>query len=248
VREAIANFIEVSRSSGKTKERRDLVDAARLTLGYIFFELSSYKTAIKYLSDISVEFYDYPEALLALGWSAFKLEDYQTTLNTLNALVEFYPDYPNLEEAHFLLGLSYLKLGYQEFAMNEYNKIIAAIPAAENFAKYLEGAQNTIVEQERQMTMHQAELLELEFKLLEQLPQKGGNGLPHSEEEEQAFRLERQAIMEKILAQRETMDSLSKQRAAQQRKFEKADLQKKWRSYAEYGRARALFLKGIGEQ
>jgi tetratricopeptide (TPR) repeat protein len=219
-----------------------------LTLGYIFFELSSYKTAIKYLSGISAQFYDYPEALLALGWSAFKLEDYQTALNTLNTLVEFYPDHPNLVEAHFVLGQCYLKLGYQEFAMNEYNKIIAAIPAAENFAAYLGDTQNVLVEKELQLTVQQAALLDLEVKLLEKVTRTGGNGLPHSQEDEQAFRQQRQAIMEKILAQRESMDDLYKQRAVLQRKLEKADLQKKWRSYAEYGRARALFLKGMGEQ
>jgi tetratricopeptide (TPR) repeat protein len=230
-------------------ERREIVDTARLTLAFIFFELASYKTAIKYLKSISPLFYDYPDVLLTIGWAALKLEDYQTSLIALNKLVKEYPDYYNLEEAHFVLGQSYLKLGYYKFAIQEYNEIIKKAPKSINYAENIEQAKKELAAEEKRIQNLKTALLVLEANLLQTIPVNTGNGVPkYVIEERERLGKKRQELISNLIEERETFETVSYTLTQLKRQIEKAERQKNWRAYAEYGKARALYLKSLAEQ
>ncbi|MFQ5824265.1 MAG: tol-pal system YbgF family protein [bacterium] len=230
-------------------ERREIIDTTRLTLGYIYFELTSYKTAIKYLEDISPLFYDYPDVLLTIGWAALKLQNYQKSIIALNKLVKEYPDYYNLEEAHFVLGQCYLKLGYYKFAIKEYYEIIKKAPKSNDFAVILDQAKKALAVEENRIESLKTELLILESNLLETIHIKTGNGIPkYVIEEFERMRKERKILLENIIKEQEIFKSVSYTLSQLRRQIEKAERQKNWRAYAEYAKARVLYLKGIAEQ
>jgi tetratricopeptide (TPR) repeat protein len=220
-----------------------------LTLGYIYFELSSYEKAIKYLSAISPAFYDYPDVLLALGWTALKMKDYKTALIALNKLLDDYPNNYNVDEAHFVLGQSYLKLGYYKFAINEYSQIINRAPRVENFTAFIDNIKSQVAAEEKSIEELKTELLVLESKLLDTIPYRAGNGIPKNvAQEHERIRKQQESLLENIVKEREIFESVSKNVAQLKRQIEKREIQKDWRAYAEYGKVRAMFLKGLSEQ
>lgn len=229
-------------------ERKSLADAARLTLGYIYFELSDFDMAIKYLSQISTDFYDYPDALLALGWSLVKSENYQSALTGLRRLVSEYPDYYNLEEAHFLIGQCYLKLSYYDFAISEFNKVIDTVTITRD-TSMVNRAKQDLTGPEEQTEKLKADLLVLESKLLDLIPLRMINDLPDSTKVLQRnLQQKREALTKQVLDELQKFQTLNKQIDDLQKRIEKAGMQKDWRSYAEYGKARALYLKNVDQQ
>ena len=53
-------------------------------------------------------------------------------------------------------------------------------------------------------------------------------------------------LIEQILEERNVFAGVTKQFSDLKRRIQKAEVQKKWLSYADYGKARALYLKGVG--
>lgn len=249
IRQALENLVSVTEQSAKSQEQKEIVDAARLTLGYIYFELSNYKKAIEKLVDIAPTFYDYPEVLLALGWCAYKLGDYRVAIDALSSLVSDYPEIGIAEEAHFVQGQSYLKLGYYNLAINEFSEITSKSAKTVDYSSYGDEAMIDIAEQERMVENLKTELLFLESKLLQSVATLSDKGGPDfvSKERERMRQLEEELI-ERILRERKVFEAFSAELASLRTRIEKAERQKKWLSYAEYGRARALYLKGIEEK
>lgn len=203
-------------------------------------------TAIKYLMEIPPDFYDYPEVLLIIGWSAFKLKDYQTALAALNNLVEDYDRFYNLEETHFVLGQCYLNLGDYDSAIREYTKIIEKTPREDDFSTLIELAKNELAIQEKRVEELKIELLVLESRLLDAIPIRTGNGVPdYVKGERGRIRQNRETLIESIVRERRDFEAVATTIAEIKRQIEKAESQKNWRSYAEYGRGRALYLKGM---
>ncbi len=217
-----------------------------MTLGYIFFELSSYQTAIRYLVDVSPDFYDYPEALLAIGWAAYKLRDYETAQVALNHLIQDFPNFYNLEEAHFVLGQCYVNLGRYDDAIDQYSKIIETTPVANDVESLINFAENELAKQEQRVQDLKTELLVLESRLLSALPLKSGDGIAdYAEAEQERIKQNREMLLDQIYRERQEFERLSAQLFEVKRQIEKTERQKDWHAFAEYGRGRALYLKGI---
>lgn len=219
-----------------------------MTLGFIYFELSSFKTAIKFLAEIAPDFFDYPKALLTLGWSAFKLQDYQRAISALSKLLETYPQFQELEEAHFVLGHCYLRLGYHDFAIREYNKIIAATPDAEEYASLMQQTKDSLAQKESELAVLKKEFAELQNRLVADIGLQPANGLSDSTlaTRFQKARTFREELFQLVQEHEKNVQRVSNTVAELRARLEKSEVQKKWRSYAEYGRVRALYLKGIG--
>ena len=248
VREAIKSYKKIVRLPVISAQRREIIDTVRLTLGYIYFELSSYKEALKYLKVISPTFYDYPDVLLAIGWTALKSKDYETALTALNKLLNEYPDNYNVDEAHFVLGQCYLKLGYYKFAIREYYQIIKKAPGNDNLTALNDEIRSSLTVEERRIEELRTQLLVLESKLLDTIPYKTGNGIPKNIAKElEKIHKQRESLLEKILKEHEIFEIVSSNVAQLKRQIEKRDRQRDWRAYAEYGKARAMFLKGLTE-
>jgi tetratricopeptide (TPR) repeat protein len=217
-------------------------------LGYIYFELSSYKTSIKYLADISSDFFDYPKTLLTIGWSAFKLQDYQRAISSLSNLVQTYPQFQDLEEAYFVLGHCYLRLGYHDFAIREYNKIIDSTPDVGEYGTLTEELKTALKEKENELSSLNQEFADLQNELVADLGMQPANGVTDSSLVENFMRAResRETLMQRLQDHGAKVERATNSVDELRRKLDKSDVQKKWRSYAEYGRVRALYLKGIG--
>lgn len=201
--------------------------------------------AIDYLESISPSYYDYPDVLLAMGWTALKLQNYQKALIVLNRLVEDYPDNLHMREAHFVLGQCYLKLGYYAFAIKEYEHIIQATPPTNNFR----AIRAQIAEQRKHLQTLRTDLLLLESRLLETIPMARGNGVPEDiVAQRERLHQRRENIVRQLVEERRIFNTVAESLERLEREVEKREMQKDWRAYAEYGKARAVFLKGMQER
>lgn len=235
----------MTETSGKTPERVGVTNAARLTLGYIYFELSSYERALKHLQSIPSDFYDYPEVLLTMGWCSVKLNDYNAALTALNNLVTKYAGYYNLEEAYFVTGQCYLKLGYFDFAIREYDKIITASAEPIDFQKKLEQTRQEIARKEKQLEGLSTQLIVLEANVLKGAILSSTNGAqtpPVNETENQA---DHESMVKKLESERREFLQLQDDLENLKKRLDKAGGFEDWRAYAGYGKARALYLKSV---
>ncbi|MCG8605566.1 tetratricopeptide repeat protein, partial [bacterium] len=249
MREALDLFLRIKDQSPKSKEHADLIDAVRLTLGYIYFELSDYNKAVEHLVKIDPSFYDYPEVLLTLGWCAYKLEDYRAAIDALNSLVKDYPNDHLLDEAHFVLGQCYMKLGYHNFAIKEFDIITNNESRARKFDEYGDQAIVTLARQEKRVEKLKTELLLLETKLLQNMSVFSSNGATDFiNRQRNKLRKIQQNLIQEILGERQLFGEVSDQLMDLRRWLQKAEVQKKWLAYAEYGKTRALYLKGVANQ
>ncbi|TDI86796.1 MAG: hypothetical protein E2O77_14430 [Caldithrix sp.] len=217
-----------------------------MTTGYIYFELSSHQKALKLLRAIPSEFYDYPEVLLAIGWSALKLQDYQAVLSALRRLVINYPNYFNLEEAHFVIGQCYLKLGYYDFAIKEYNEITKKKPKPIDYSARLEQTNQELAIQGKLLEELSSELIVLEARLLLEKTLTASNGsIDFVSVDEREMQKKSQALNETLVQERQNLDILKNALLDLKKQIEKDQTYKDWRAYADYGKARALFLKSV---
>lgn len=232
--------------SKRGARRRDIIDSARLTLGYIYFELSDYQNALEQLNRITVEYGDYAKALLAKSWCSYKLQDYQEVITALNELKNDYPDFPDFEEVHFLLGQSYLKLGYFNFAVNEFQEILDNTPEVDAYPKIVERASSdlTLLQQSIQKMYNRVNNLEAE--LVGTIKIIAPDVLPaQAEQQRQNMQKRRDALLEELITEREDVASLEKQMQSLRDTLEKVEMQKRWRAYSEYGKVRAMFLQTV---
>lgn len=217
-----------------------------MTTGYIYFELSSHPKALKFLRAISSEFYDYPEVLLAIGWSALKLQDYQAVLSALSSLVINYPNYFNLEEVHFVIGQCYLKLGYYDFAIKEYNEITKKKPKPTDYSAKLEQTNQEFAIQEKLLEELNSELLVLEARLLLERTLTASNGsIDFVAVDQKEMQEKSQALNETLMKERLNFETLKNSLLSLKKQIEKDQIFRDWRAYAGYGKARALFLKSV---
>jgi len=195
---------------------------------------------------ISPEFYDYPEVLLAIGWSALKLRDYQATLRALSGLVTNYPSYFNLEEAHFVIGQCYLKLGYYDFAVSEYNEITKKKPKPTDYSAKLEQSNQELVIQEKLLEELNSELLVLESRLLLERTLTASDGsIDFVSVDQKEMEEKSQALNETLKEERHNFEALKNALYRLKKQIEKDQISRDWRAYADYGKARALFLKSV---
>lgn len=195
------------------------------------------------MSQISSDFYDYADALLAKGWAEYKIKDYQAALSTLGTLIEKYPDYYNLEEANFVMGQCFLKLGYYNFAISKYERIIDDTPAA---PKDIETSRSELAAQEHELQQLKTKLLALESNLLSMIPFERDQVLVYYVgDQDRPIQEKREDLMEQIHSERQVLESLRDEITLMRRRIEKTEMQKSWQAYAEYGKVRALYLKSM---
>lgn len=219
---------------------------AHLTLGYIYYELGYYKEAIAHLRNLPSEHNDYAQSLIVRSWSFIKLKDFQNAIITLNGLIKDYDDSEFGEEAHFLLGQCYLKLEFYDFAVKEYEYIITKYAAANNVAERISIVEAGLREQEKLLEKFKVQLLVLESNLLDSIHLDGKKDVPkyikdHYDELSRA----RDQLVESIITERRTFEQVATNIETIRFDISRLESRRHWRAYAEYGKARALFLKGM---
>jgi len=228
-------------------ERRDIVDNARLTLGYIYYELKSYKPAVQLLLDMSNKHENYQDALLALGWAFLKMEEHQNVIKYLKKLIKSYSESANAEEAYFLLGQSYIALGEYDNAIESYQTIVNIYQDKVNLPNIIKKVNNSLEQEEDRIETLKVKILIEESRLIDAIALDGDNKkVPeHIIEENKKIKGFRENLIDHLLAERDNLQLMQVNIYQLKQLAERRERRKDWKGYAEYGISRALFLKNI---
>lgn len=230
-----------------SEERRAVVDEGRLTLGYLYYELGYFKEARGYFADVSPEHRRYPEALLGRGWASVKMADHAGAIAPLMTLVSRFPQDPKSEEALFLLGRCYMQLGLYDDAVKVYDKLIELFPEEDNLSALVQQLTRLLTAQEQEIERLREDLLLLEANLLDALQVGRQSRVPaHLKEEKARLDETRRALLENIVQEHQRFLEMHSAISALRENLSQKLERKSWRAYAEYGKSRALFLKGTG--
>ncbi len=227
-------------------EQREVKAQAHLTLGFIYYELGYYNESIAHMRHLGPDHRDYPQALLTRSWASIKMNDFQGALVTLNDLIKKFDATEYGEEAHFLLGQSYLKLEFFDFAIQQYDYIIAQYPEANNVAERVRQVTMGLREQEGLLEKLKVRLLVLESKLIDSIHLDGSKQIPkYIQDHSDQLAKSKDQLIEQILSERKTFEEVSQNLEQVRSDIARRESRRHWGAYAEYGKARALFLKGM---
>ncbi len=231
-------------------ERRRIVDDARLTLGYIYYEMSLFKEAGKLFSGVSDRHESYQDALLALGWATLKIGNFQETIRPLLKLVELFPESANAEESYFLLGQAYIMLGQFDNSIAAYRKITELFPQQMQNLSVIKKVSNSLDEEDSKIEQLKVQILIEESNLLTTLPLNGySSEVPEYLVKEKERLLEfRSNLVKTLVQERDHFTTLKSQIEKLKKLAERKERRKDWRGYAEYGISRALFLKEMEQK
>ncbi len=227
-------------------EQREVKGQAHLTLGFIYYELAYYNEAISHMRHIGPDHKDYPQALLTRSWASIKMNDFQSAIVTLNELIKKFDATEYGEEAHFLLGQSYLRLEFYDFAIQQYDYIIAQYPEANNVAERVRQVSAGLREQESLLEKLKVRLLVLESKLIDSIYLDGSKQIPkYIQDHSDQLAKSKDQLIEQILSERKTFEEVSQNLEQVRSDIARRESRRHWGAYAEYGKTRALFLKGM---
>ncbi len=244
VRRAINTFRAICRLPVVNNERRNVLDEAHLTLGYIYFELGYYKYALSQFRDVSSNHDHYKDALIAEGWTAINLEMYEEAVTPLTKLLTQYPGDENNEEAFFLLGRCYLKLAKYDDALKVYEHLIEIFPEREVVPTLVNEIDMSLAEENVRIEKIKMNLLMLESRLLDAMPLQSEPTSPtYLKEEGDKINDTRISLLKRIHEERKTFNSISSQMKELRKLAVRKENRRDWRAYAEYGKSRALFMK-----
>lgn len=226
--------------------RQQLISATHLTLGYIYYELGYYHEAIAHFRRIGKDREQYAPALLASSWAAFKVKDYQAAVITLNELIERFGQTEYGEEAHFLLGQCYVELGFLDFAGQQYDYIVQHYPESNSIAERIAITETMLREQEKAIEKIKINLLLLEATLVDMMPLESEGKIPlYIEKERRRLQAARDRVFATIMAERDSVELFSGTINSMRRLMQRMESRRHWRAYAEYGKTRVFFLKGL---
>jgi tetratricopeptide (TPR) repeat protein len=245
VTKAVAAFRKLLSMPLIRPEQNEVINQTHLTLGFLYYELGYYPEATAHFRRISPEHELYPQALLATSWAAIKQNDNQAAIITLNELNKTYDDTEYGEEAHFLLGQCYLQLGFYDFAIKEYEYISATYQATNDVARRVSEVQVGLKEQEQLLEKLKVQLLVLESKLIDTIRLDGKQVPKYIQQEHQRLVKLQEQLLENIVAERQLFEEASEKIELMHMEIERKESRRHWHAYAEYGKARALFLKGM---
>ncbi|MDZ7265338.1 MAG: tetratricopeptide repeat protein, partial [candidate division KSB1 bacterium] len=226
-------------------ERRNIVDNARLTLGYIYYELKTYQPAISLFQDISNKHENYQDALLALGWACLKIEDYESVIKHLEKLIKLFPESANAEEAYFLLGQAHIARGDYDAAIRSYQTIVDIYQGNVNLPTLVKKVSSSLDQEADRVEKLKVKVLIEESRLLDAIAMDGyGENVPKNVvEEKKRLKDYRENLISHLLSERDNLLLMQQNIRSLKKLAERRELRKDWRGYAEYGISRALFLK-----
>jgi len=246
VRQAIKTFRNVCKLPIISDDRRMVVDESHLTLGYIYYELGYYKQALKEFRAVSSSHPHYDKALLAAGWAANQLGQYDDAITPLTVLVTKFPQNANVEEGLFLLGRCYLKLGLYDQALTVYENLINIFPEQDVIPALVKEVNESLLLETDRIEKIKMDLLVLETKLLDTITLEKENDLPPALKQERERIIEaREGLLKRIRDEREMFDSITNQMNQLKYAIDLKENRRDWRAFAEYGKARAEFLKRV---
>jgi len=231
-------------------ERRRIVDEARITLGYIYYELGMFGDAVKLFADVSERHENFQDALLALGWAYLKLENYQATIKPLLKLIELFPESANAEESYFLLGQSYIMLNDYQKSIEAYKTIVDLFPNTMESVALVKKVSNSLDVEQSKIEQLKVQILIQESNLLTSLPLESAseNSPQYLMKEREKLISFRENLIKSLMNERDNLIFMKNQIDKLKKVAERKEKRKDWRGYAEYGISRALFLKEMEQK
>ncbi|GBD93497.1 tol-pal system protein YbgF [bacterium BMS3Abin05] len=183
------------------------------------------------------------KALLGLAWGYIKLKQYQNVVPPLEILLKKYPHSEYIPEVYLLLGQAHLKLHLYDKSIYYFNKIVERFPKSKKNELIIRRIAENIDREQKQIKNIQINLLMIETRLLNSIQLTGSKKYVPKFMLNEKNKLEkrRRILLRQIVSEREDYQNLLTQ--IQQLKLVYERRNKDWRSYAEYGISRALYLK-----
>ena len=226
-----------------SRERRRIVDDARLTIGFIYYEMGYLEEAKPYFEMISASHPYYMQALLGRAWAMIQIGEIEKAIPFLEEITEKYPKTGEAEEAWFLIGQSYMKLNRYTKAIEAYNKLIESFPRVIDYKKYMAEINSELVQKQWVIEKLETGLLLQESLLIDAIPlEPMDKQPPYIEAERKKVERYRTEIVNKVLAERKNLRTIRNTIVSMREDAERHYMRKDWRGYAEYGRARALYM------
>ncbi len=223
---------------------RVVVGEGRLTLGYIYYELGYYKRAVDRFGSVFPDHVKRQDALLGMAWAAYKGGMYDVAVNACTDLVTQFPETKSMEEALFVLGRSLLELGRYDDAIRVFDRLVDLAPPAN--AKVGRSARERLARLEAELEKLRLNLLVLESRILQILPTGTSSDTP-SFLKKRLARIEKQRgkLLDTVREERDTITALAEEVQTLRDEFERRENAPNWKAYAEYARARAVYLKKV---
>lgn len=219
-----------------------LQNRTKLVLGLTYFELGDFNQAIDYLKDVPPDDENHPRALLGLGWCYLKLQQYYKMVKPLETFVADYQGSEYLPEVYLLLGQAHLKIRLYDKAISYFSQILNRFPPKAENGALLESISGKIAPIEQQIEQQRLDLLLQESKLLQTLHLPSRKWIPgYMKKEIREIEKRRSTLLNNIDQEKKSLTEMVQtlQSIRILLKIQARD----WRSYAEYGISRALFLK-----
>ncbi len=240
---AISSFQKILDLPKIYSEWNALRERARLVLGLIYFELKDYPRSVEYLKNVSSNSAVYSKALLGLAWDFMKMEEYQKAVPPLEVFVNRFPHSEYMPEVYLLLGQAHLKLHLYDKSIGYFNRLLEMFPKDERRELVIQSIVKNIDSEEKLIKQIQVNLLLMETRLLNSISIVSNKKYIPKFMFQQKNQLEkrRKLLLQEILKERNQYDDLLNQIQQLRLVYEKRN--RDWRSYAEYGISRALYLK-----
>lgn len=217
-------------------ERRRVIDEARLSLGYLYYELGYYEQAVREFDRLSDTSPLRPAALLAKSWALTQINAWERAVPPLTELYSAFPEHESAQEGLFLLGRCYLKLQRYQEAMQVYDRLIEMFPEASQAITSVDKVNANIERERGRIEKRQMELLVLEGKLVDDLRAAGDGPSDDLNQRQRDLLSKITAERGELSAHLEQLNQLAAGTAVKEQR-------RNWRAYAEYGRSRAAFLQ-----
>jgi len=164
-------------------------------------------------------------------------------INPLETFVKEYPNSEFLPEVYLLLGQAHLKISLYDRSISYFDRILSMFPLKNENLELIESIKNKIEPVEKLIEQYRLDLLLQESKLIETIQLPSEKLLPnYMIDEIKELEKRRTYLLEQIDQEEDNIEALT-QEVNSLRKLIQIR-QQDWRSHAEYGISRALFLKG----
>ncbi len=231
----------------ENEQLRALIDESRMTLGYLYYELSYYRRAYDNFLLVSPTHTRHDAALLAAGWCLVQTGNLTGAIGPLTQLLTRHPGTESTEEGLFLLGRCFMKLKRYDHAIRVYDHLISMFPPQEEMPAISREVQGTLLDEGIEVEKMKTDLLVMESELIDTLPLQGAwPELPDYIQEERQLLLEvRQGLLRRIQEERSRVNELVVQMEELRRITQRKQSRMDWRAYAEFGKSRALFMQSM---
>lgn len=220
-----------------------LTQRSNLVIGLTYFELGDYDVSINYLKSVNTDNENYPQALMGLGWCYIKKQQFQYVISPLEKFAKKFPAHHLIPEVFLLLGQAHLKIRLYEKAVNYFNNLLNMFPKSYDNVNINKEIENSLKPFKERLEKQQLDLLLVEIDLLDAFQIVSKKWIPKFMLEEiEAVKNHSSKLIDQINSEKAKIDDMLQ--LIEQLRLKLEVRTKDWRTYAEYGISRALFLKG----